>query len=166
MLQYLCQHSGKIGGCSQIAQNSQNRCEAVPSMTHLSSQSETELTKSQKVFQSTRITLGASHLPRKSKQSTKWPQVGERGSQGMLLSVCETELEPMTGHSSEQHQTGQRALQIPSWLATDHDVQLCNRALSSTFSSPPTPSQLLGVFHPPFKVLEMFFCGFVVSNLV
>ena len=68
--------------------------------------------------------------------------VGE-GSQRILLSICETEMEQMTGHSNEQQSEGQRKLQIPSWLETDQDV--FNRALSNTYSSLPN------VFHPTIQ---------------
>ena len=63
----------------------------------------------------------------------------------------------MTGHTSEQQQTGNGRFRFQVGLQPN---MMCNRALSSTYSSLPMSSTL------PFKVLEMFLCDFVVSNLV
>ena len=86
------------------------------------------------------------HFTRKSRQSTNWPPADDRrrGSQGILLSICETELEQMTDHSSEQHQKSNGNLRFQVGL---QPTKMYKRALSSTYSSLPTPSQLFGVFH-------------------
>ena len=118
----------------------------VPTMTHLSSQSKTELTESQYVFQLRFATMNLPYLTRKSRQSTNWPQAGERrrGSQGILLSICETEMEQVTSHTSEQQQTGNGNFRFQVGLKP---TKMYKRALSCTYSSLPTPSQLFGVFH-------------------
>ena len=53
-------------------------------------------------------------------------------------------MEQMTSHSSEQHQTGNGNFRFQVGVKP---TKMCNRALSSTYSSLPTPSQLFGVFH-------------------
>ena len=63
----------------------------------------------------------------------------------------------MTGHTSEHNQTGNGSFRFQVGLKP---TKMCNRALSSTYSSLPMSST------PSFKVLEMFLCYFVVSNLV
>ena len=85
----------------------------------------------------------------KSKQATNWPPAGERrrGSQGMLLSICETEMEQVTSHTSEQHGNGHFRFQVGL-----KPTKMCKRALSSTYSSLPTPSQLFGVFHSTIQI--------------
>ena len=80
-----------------------------------------------------------------------------RGSQGILLSICETEVEQVTCRTSEQQQTGNGNFRFQVGLKA---TKMCKRAPSSTYSSLPMSST------PPFKVLEMFLYGFVVSNLV
>ena len=98
-------------------------------------------------------TVNLPHLTRKSRQATNWPPADERrrGSQGILLSIYETEMEQMTSHTREQHQTGNGNFRFQVGLKP---TKMYKRALSSTYSSLPTPNQLLGVFHSTIQGSE------------
>ena len=92
------------------------------------------------------------HLTRKSRQSTNSPPVDQlrRGTQGTLLSICDTDMEQVIGHAKEQHQTGNGDFTFQvCWKST----KMRNRGLS-TNSSLPTPSQPLGVFHSTLQGSE------------
>ena len=90
---------------------------------------------------------------RKSRQATNWTPADERrrGSQGILISICETEMEQVTSYTREQHQTGNGNFGFQVGLKP---TKMCNgRSAARTRHLLHQASSLVSST-PPFKVLK------------